>query len=60
MRLQEVWLFRGPADADFTDRVERAVSNFQSSMYIQGDAEGVYGPNTRRALEAVTTGRGRG
>ncbi|MBO0914018.1 peptidoglycan-binding domain-containing protein [Streptomyces laculatispora] len=59
-RLQEVWLFRGPADADFTDRVERAVSNFQSSMYIQGDAEGVYGPNTRRALEAVTTGQGRG
>ncbi|MFG2406969.1 peptidoglycan-binding protein [Streptomyces brevispora] len=58
-RLQEVWLFRGPADADFTDRVERAVRGFQSSMYIQGDPEGVYGPNTRRALEAVTTGQGR-
>ncbi|MCM2414385.1 peptidoglycan-binding domain-containing protein [Streptomyces sp. RKAG290] len=58
-RLQEVWLFRDPADADFTDRVEKAVRDFQSSMYIQGDPAGVYGPNTRRVLEAVTTGQGR-
>lgn len=58
-RLQEVWLFSGPADADFTDRVERAVRVFQSSMHIQGDPQGVYGPDTRRALEAVTTGQGR-
>ncbi|WP_406449692.1 peptidoglycan-binding protein [Streptomyces sp. NBC_00876] len=58
-RLQEVWLFHGPDDADYTDRVEKAVHDFQSSMYIQGDPDGVYGPNTRRLLEAVTTGQGR-
>ncbi|WNI24993.1 peptidoglycan-binding domain-containing protein [Streptomyces sp. ITFR-16] len=58
-RLQEIWLYRGPADADYSDRVESAVRDFQSSMYIQGDPEGAYGPNTRRALEAITTGQGR-
>lgn len=58
-RLQEIWLYRGPADADYTDRVESAVRDFQSSMYIQGDPEGAYGPNTRSALEAITTGQGR-
>lgn len=58
-RLQEIWLYRGPADATYTDRVESAVRDFQSSMYIQGDPAGTYGPNTRRALEAITTGQGR-
>lgn len=47
------------ADADYTDRVEDAVHRYQRYMYIQGDDDGVYGPNTRRALEAITTGHGR-
>ncbi|WP_392670166.1 peptidoglycan-binding protein [Streptomyces sp. LN785] len=58
-RLQEVWLYLGPDDGDYTDRVERAVRGYQSAKHVKGDQPGVYGPNTRRALEAETTGRGR-
>ncbi|MGN5633766.1 peptidoglycan-binding domain-containing protein [Streptomyces sp. AC154] len=58
-RLQEIGLFMSAADADYTDRVEDAVHRYQRYMYIQGDDDGVYGPNTRRALEAITTGLGR-
>lgn len=58
-RLQEVWLYHGDADGNFNDRVENAVRIYQSYKAIQGDPVGVYGPNTRRALEAETTGRGR-
>ncbi|MEV0919157.1 peptidoglycan-binding domain-containing protein [Streptomyces sp. NPDC049967] len=58
-RLQEIGLFMSTADADYTDRVEDAVHRYQRYMYIQGDDDGVYGPNTRRALEAITTGHGR-
>ncbi|MFF3352394.1 peptidoglycan-binding protein [Streptomyces sp. NPDC002917] len=58
-RLQEVWLYRGPDDGDYTGQVEHAVSVYQSYKSIEGDPAGVYGPNTRRALEAETTGRGR-
>ncbi|MEW1626166.1 peptidoglycan-binding domain-containing protein [Streptomyces sp. NPDC089173] len=59
-RLQEVWLYHGDADGNFTDRVENAVRIYQSYKAIEGDPAGVYGPNTRRALEAETSGRGRG
>ncbi|MEU8700407.1 peptidoglycan-binding domain-containing protein [Streptomyces sp. NPDC048680] len=58
-RLQEIGLFMSPADADYTDRVQDAVHRYQTYMYIKGDDDGVYGPHTRRALEAITTGRGR-
>ncbi|MFF3174957.1 peptidoglycan-binding protein [Streptomyces sp. NPDC057900] len=58
-RLQEIGLFMSTPDADYTDRVEDAVHRYQRYMYIQGDDDGVYGPNTRRALEAITTGHGR-
>ncbi|MEE1738547.1 peptidoglycan-binding protein [Streptomyces sp. BE147] len=57
-RLKEVWLYQGPSDADYTGRVEDAVRVYQSYKAIQGDPAGVYGPNTRRALEAETSGRG--
>ncbi|MEW1611578.1 MULTISPECIES: peptidoglycan-binding domain-containing protein [unclassified Streptomyces] len=59
-RLGEVWLYHGDADGNFDDRVENAVRIYQSYKAIQGDPAGVYGPNTRSALEAETTGRGRG
>jgi murein L,D-transpeptidase YcbB/YkuD len=59
-RLTEVWLYSGPPDANYSDRVENAVAVYQSYKAIQGDPTGVYGPNTRRALEAETSGRGRG
>ncbi|MEU6939278.1 peptidoglycan-binding domain-containing protein [Streptomyces rubiginosohelvolus] len=59
-RLREVWLYSGPSDQNYSERVENAVAVYQSYKAIQGDPMGVYGPNTRRALEAETTGRGHG
>ncbi|OKJ42310.1 hypothetical protein AMK22_05215 [Streptomyces sp. CB01580] len=58
-RLEEIWLFHGQDDGDYTATVEHAVSVYQSYKFIQGDPPGVYGPHTRRALEAETSGRGR-
>lgn len=58
-RLEEIWLFHGRDDGDYTGQVEHAVSVYQSYKAIEGDRPGVYGPRTRRALEAETTGRGR-
>ncbi|MFI1780072.1 peptidoglycan-binding protein [Streptomyces rubiginosohelvolus] len=57
-RLREMWLYSGPSDQNYSERVENAVAVYQSYKAIQGDPVGVYGPNTRRALEAETTGRG--
>ncbi|MFI7329534.1 peptidoglycan-binding protein [Streptomyces rubiginosohelvolus] len=57
-RLREVWLYSGPSDQYYSERVENAVAVYQSYKAIQGDPVGVYGPDTRRALEAETTGRG--
>ncbi|MGW1405064.1 peptidoglycan-binding protein [Streptomyces sp. NPDC002403] len=57
-RLEEVWLYHGRDDGDYSNQVEHAVSVYQSYKSIEGDPSGVYGPNTRRALEAETTGRG--
>ncbi|MFE6684626.1 peptidoglycan-binding protein [Streptomyces sp. NPDC057729] len=58
-RLEEIWLFHGRDDGDYTGQVEHAVTVYQSYKAIEGDQPGVYGPRTRRALEAETTGRGR-
>lgn len=58
-RLQEIWVYREPDNGDYTERVERAVREFQSWVSVQNDPPGVYGPETRRALEAQTTGEGR-
>ncbi|MER5277603.1 peptidoglycan-binding domain-containing protein [Streptomyces sp. NPDC002809] len=58
-RLQEAWvLAQGPIDDDYSERVEQAVREYQIWRNVQGDPEGVYGPNTRSVLEAATTGRG--
>jgi len=53
-RLQEAWVYQGPANGRYDSKVENAVSQYQSWMNIQGDPSGVYGPETRRALEAST------
>ncbi|MFD5780744.1 peptidoglycan-binding protein [Streptomyces sp. NPDC126933] len=58
-RLAEIWLFRGASDGRYDERVEGAVRVYQSYKNIEGDPQGVYGPNTRRALEAESQGRGR-
>ncbi|MGW2176762.1 peptidoglycan-binding domain-containing protein [Streptomyces sp. NPDC001732] len=57
-RLREFRLYSDPTDGNYTSRVEYAVSAYQSYRSITGDPPGVYGPRTRRALEAETTGRG--
>lgn len=58
-RLSEVWLYNGGYDGQYSDGVEAAVRIYQSYKSIEGDPSGVYGPNTRRALEAETSGEGR-
>lgn len=58
-RLSEIWLYNGGYDGQYSDRVESAVRIYQSYKNIEGDPSGVYGPNTRRALEAETSGKGR-
>lgn len=44
-------LYRGKINSRFDDRTERAVSEFQWYNEIEGDPWGVYGPETRKALE---------
>ncbi|WP_343236954.1 peptidoglycan-binding domain-containing protein [Streptomyces sp. SID10692] len=60
-RLREIgrWLYSGPSDGDYTDRVAYSVAYYQSYMGVHGDPTGVYGPNTRKLLEAQTSGRDR-
>ncbi|MFE9292249.1 peptidoglycan-binding domain-containing protein [Streptomyces niveus] len=58
-RLSEIWLYDDDYDGRFGERVEAAVRVYQSYQSIEGDPGGVYGPDTRRALEAETSGNGR-
>ncbi|MFD6279014.1 peptidoglycan-binding protein [Streptomyces sp. NPDC060209] len=58
-RLQEIWVYRGPENGDYSEQVEQAVAEFQRWVSVKDDPSGVYGPETRRALEAQTSGRGR-
>ncbi|MFF2944246.1 peptidoglycan-binding protein [Streptomyces niveus] len=58
-RLSEIWLYNDDYDGRFGERVEAAVRVYQSYKNIEGDPSGAYGPNTRRALEAETSGDGR-
>ncbi|MEV2247053.1 peptidoglycan-binding domain-containing protein [Streptomyces sp. NPDC049970] len=58
-RLQEIWVYRGPEDSRYSGQVEQAVAEFQRWVSAGSDPSGVYGPETRQALEARTTGDGR-
>ncbi|MFD9290966.1 peptidoglycan-binding protein [Streptomyces sp. NPDC060030] len=58
-RLQEIWVYRGPDNGDYSAQVEQAVAEFQRWVSVRNDPPGVYGPETRGALEAQTSGRGR-
>ncbi|MEU9008591.1 peptidoglycan-binding protein [Streptomyces sp. NPDC048479] len=53
-RLAEAWMYGGQADGQYSDSVEEAVRVFQRDRDVKSDPEGVYGPDTRRALEAET------
>lgn len=58
-RLQEIWVYRGPEDGTYSEQVEQAVAEYQRWVSVADDPSGVYGPETRRALESQTSGRGR-
>ncbi|WP_405597075.1 peptidoglycan-binding protein [Streptomyces sp. NBC_01410] len=53
-RLAEVLLYVGPMDGEYDQSVADAVRAFQNTRHVKGDPKGVYGPKTRRALEAET------
>ncbi|WP_406057945.1 peptidoglycan-binding protein [Streptomyces sp. NBC_01077] len=53
-RLTDVGVYDGHVNGRYDDEVWEAVSLYQSYMYIQGDPDGVYGPNTREVLERYT------
>ncbi|MFF5784525.1 peptidoglycan-binding protein [Streptomyces sp. NPDC012693] len=53
-RLTAVWVYRGRIDGKYDEDVREAVALYQIWLYIQGDPEGVYGSETRRALEENT------
>ncbi|KRV46589.1 hypothetical protein AQ490_11975 [Wenjunlia vitaminophila] len=45
----------GDEDGVYDEAVTRAVRDYQRSRDVSGDPSGVYGPNTRRALESETS-----
>ncbi|MFF8843934.1 peptidoglycan-binding protein [Streptomyces sp. NPDC015127] len=55
LRLAEIRLYEGPADGEYSESVEDAVARYQWARGIKSDPLGVYGPKTRRALEAETS-----
>lgn len=56
-RLGQALVYSGPADGQYGQGVEDAVRLYQWDRDVEGDAEGVYGPMTRRALESETDKR---
>lgn len=54
-RLAKLLLYVGPMDGRYGQSVENAVRSYQDSRNVKGDPKGVYGPKTRRALEAETS-----
>ncbi|TQK44250.1 putative peptidoglycan binding protein [Streptomyces sp. SLBN-118] len=53
-RLAGLLLYIGPMDGEYDQSVADAVRSYQNSRHVKGDPKGVYGPKTRRALEAET------
>ncbi|MEU4097760.1 peptidoglycan-binding domain-containing protein [Streptomyces sp. NPDC026673] len=53
-RLKQIRLYYGPSDGDYDRKVGDAVARFQFFYGVKGDPQGVYGPNTRAALEEKT------
>jgi hypothetical protein len=51
-RLTALWLYHGRTDGQYDQDVEHSVRIYQMYRHINGDPDGVYGPNTRRALES--------
>ncbi|MDI3419909.1 peptidoglycan-binding domain-containing protein [Streptomyces luteolus] len=53
-RLRQRYFYAGPTSGSYDVLVEDAVTRYQYAEGIEGDPRGVYGPRTRRALEAET------
>ncbi|MFF1699815.1 peptidoglycan-binding protein [Streptomyces sp. NPDC058257] len=54
-RLQQLYLYAGETDGTYDAPVTDAVARFQFARGTQKDAKGVYGEETRAALEAETS-----
>ncbi|MGW7523914.1 peptidoglycan-binding domain-containing protein [Streptomyces sp. NPDC054783] len=54
-RLGQLNLYVDRINGVFTRPVEDAVRTYQLARGVQGDTLGVYGPETRRSLEAETS-----
>ncbi|UCM87638.1 peptidoglycan-binding domain-containing protein [Streptomyces marincola] len=52
--LQLNWLYHGEAHGRYDEQTAAAVARFQVAYGVRGDPEGLYGPQTRRALEQHT------
>ncbi|NKY15815.1 peptidoglycan-binding domain-containing protein [Streptomyces somaliensis] len=55
-RLRQLGMYGNAMDGRYDKGVERAVARYQERRGITADPSGVYGPTTRRALEAETFG----
>ncbi|MGW0737903.1 peptidoglycan-binding domain-containing protein [Streptomyces sp. NPDC002851] len=54
LRLEQLYLYAGPAHGRYDVMVRDAVLRYQYAAQIEGDEPGVYGPATRKSLEAET------
>ncbi|WP_406344746.1 peptidoglycan-binding protein [Streptomyces sp. NBC_00648] len=54
-RLAQLTIYNGKADGHFGSKTESAVRTYQSYMGLEDDPPGVYGAETRSALEAQTS-----
>ncbi|MFI1176487.1 peptidoglycan-binding protein [Streptomyces melanogenes] len=54
-RLAQLTIYNGRIDGHFGSKTENAVRTYQSYMGLESDPPGVYGPETRSALEAQTS-----
>jgi hypothetical protein len=54
-RLKQLGLYDSVADGVYDADVQSAVSLYQARYRVHGDADGTYGPHTRRSLESRTT-----
>ncbi|WP_051840656.1 peptidoglycan-binding domain-containing protein [Streptomyces sp. NRRL F-5126] len=56
-RLAAMYLYHGAQDGEYGRSVAASVRIYQMYRHVKGDQPGVYGPNTRRALESEQTPR---
>ncbi|MFE6333405.1 peptidoglycan-binding protein [Streptomyces sp. NPDC057806] len=54
LRLQQLWLYNGDINGNFTHHVENALRNYQWSRGVGTESLGVYTVETRASLESVT------